>query len=218
MTAMIGPMLRILVVALLLLVGIMLATTGLRRPLPAPVAASYFETPLPLPEFSLVDDSGAAFTRQQLRGRFTLLFFGFTNCPDICPLTLSVLADAGAALKQQPNSAPATVFVSVDPNRDTPERIAAYLDRFDPAFTGATGPEEDLEPLLRALGVTVHSHAVPGESSYNVTHNGTVYVIGPAAELIATFGGAVTAEETVTDYRRIRQLHLQARSENASSS
>jgi protein SCO1/2 len=208
---MVGAMLRVLVISLLLLVGIMLVMTGVRRPLPAPEIATYFESPLPLPEFSLVDKTGEILTRESLRGRFNLMFFGFTNCPDICPLTLSVLADAKAELGRQPQTVPGVIFVSVDPDRDTPERIGAYLERFDASFAGVTGTEDSLRPLLSALGVSVQRLQLPGQPSYSVTHNGTIYVLGPQAELIATMSGSPTAAEIVTDFRRVRQLHIRRR-------
>lgn len=203
---MIGAMLRVLVVALVLLVGVMLATTNLRRPPPAPELASYLETPMALPVFELVDARGARFTREELRGRFTLLFFGFTNCPDVCPLTLTALAGANAQLEA--DGVPAqVVFVSVDPNRDTPERIEAYLESFDDRFTGATGTREQLDPLLRALGVSVMIHELPDQTNYAVTHNGTIYMIGPEAELVATLGGTPPPAAIASDFRRVQALH-----------
>lgn len=204
---MIGPMLRVLVIALVLLVAIMLATIGLRRPLPQPETASYFETPLALPEFSLRDTDGEAFTRDDLRGGFSLLFFGFTNCPDICPLTMAALASAYRELESGDTPPPAVVLVSVDPNRDSPERIADYLRRFDSRFLGATGEQTALEPLLRALGVSVMFREFPDRPGYSVTHNGTIYVVGPGAELIATMSGSPTPAEIATDFRRIRDLY-----------
>jgi protein SCO1/2 len=206
MRAMIGGMLRVLVIALVLLVGVMLATTNLRRPLPEPELASYFATPLALPAFELVDTHGASLTPDRLRGRFTLLFFGFTNCPDICPLTLAALASAYAELATDADP-PQVVFVSVDPNRDTPERIGDYLAGFDDRFIGATGTREQLDPLLRALGVSVMIHELPDRPGYTVTHNGTIYMIGPDAELVATLGGMPPPAAIASDFRRVQALH-----------
>jgi protein SCO1/2 len=206
MRAMIGGMLRVLVIALVLLVGVMLATANLRRPLPEPELASYFATPLPLPSFELRDTHGASLTPDRLRGRFTLLFFGFTNCPDICPLTLAALASAYAELATDADP-PQVVFVSVDPNRDTPERIGDYLAGFDDRFIGATGTREQLDPLLRALGVSVMIHELPDRPGYTVTHNGTIYMIGPDAELVATLGGMPPPAAIASDFRRVQALH-----------
>ena len=208
---MIGAMLRVLVIGLVLLVGIMLATTRLRRPLPAPAQASFFEAPLALPGFDLEDSAGESFSRDELLGRFSLVFFGFTNCPDICPLTLARLAQAYGQLESAMNELPDVVFVSVDPNRDSPERIAAYLQSFDGRFKGITGSRADLDPLLRTLGVTVMIHEQPDQQSYSVTHSGTIFMIGPDAELIATIDGSASATAIATDFRRVRALDLQRR-------
>jgi protein SCO1/2 len=134
------------------------------------------------------------------------MFFGFTHCPDICPLTLQVLASAVSALREQaPELVPEVVFVSVDPRRDSAQRIRAYLNNFDSQFRGVTGADESLEPLIKAFGLTVHKTEIDGEH-YNVVHNGTVFVIGPNAELVALFGGSShEAAAIVSDYLRIRR-------------
>jgi protein SCO1/2 len=217
MTAMIGAMLRVLIIGLVLLVGVMLATTSLRRPLPSPVQASYFEMPLELPAFSLDSTRNEGFSRNDLRGQFSLMFFGFTNCPDICPLTLATLARAYGELENAVTQLPEVVFVSVDPNRDTTDTIADYLQNFDDRFTGVTGSRRNLDPLLRTLGISVMIHEFPDQSSYTVTHNGTIYLIGPDAELIATIDGSVSATEIATDFRRVRALDLQRRANRSGS-
>lgn len=208
---MIGAMLRVLVIGLVLLVGVMFATTSLRRPLPSPLQASYFETPLELPAFNLDSTAGEAFSRNDLRGQFSFMFFGFTNCPDICPITLATLAQAFAELDNEVAQVPEVVFVSVDPNRDTTDAIAAYLRNFDERFTGITGSRRNLDPLLRTLGVSVMVHEFPDQPSYTVTHNGTIYMIGPDAELVATIDGSASASDIATDFRRVRALDLQRR-------
>lgn len=204
-------MLRILIVALVMLVAAMLLLPRARDAVPAPETATVLEPAPALPEFALTDDAGRPFTTASLRGDYRLLFFGFTYCPDICPLTLQVLASAVSTLREQaPALAPEVVFVSVDPKRDSAQRIRAYLNNFDAAFRGVTGPDQDLEPLIKALGLTVHKTEIDGDH-YNVVHNGTIFVIGPNAELVAVFGGS--SHETaaiVSDYLRIRRRGLTA--------
>jgi protein SCO1/2 len=199
-------MLRIVVIALVLLVAAMFLLPRGRDAVPAPEIATVLEPPLSLPEFTLADDAGRPFTAADLRGDYRLMFFGFTSCPDICPLTLQVLATVRSELRTQaPNLVPDVVFVSVDPGRDTPARIRDYLNNFDSAFVGVTGSDAELAPLIGALGVTVHKTEIDGEY-YNVVHNGTVFVIGPRAELIAIFGGSShDAAAIVSDFLRIRR-------------
>jgi protein SCO1/2 len=200
---MLSGMLRILVVGLVLLVAIFVALPRRSEPVEA---ATVFPEALPVPEFALAGPGGT-FTRDDLRGRFTWMFFGFTHCPDICPITLKVLADARAELVAR-NAAlvPEVVFVSVDPGRDSPERIAAYLASFDPAFRGVTGSEAALAPLLGALGVAAEKHTHGGES-YSVIHNPHVYLIGPDAAWIAVSGTPHVATTLASDYLKIRRLY-----------
>jgi protein SCO1 len=198
-------MLRVLVVGLVVLVAAMFL---LPRPSSSPpTTATLLPEPRALPPVELVDAAGRPAGLETFRGRYSLLFFGFTNCPDVCPLTLKVLADARAELAARaPNAVPQVVFVSVDPGRDTPEKIAAYLGNFDTSFVGVTAEDARLAPLLSALGVTVEKHRHGGES-YNVVHNSTVYVIGPAAEWIAVSSGPHAAATIAADFLKVRQRH-----------
>jgi protein SCO1/2 len=201
---MLGGLMRILVVGLVVLVAAMFMVP--RAPSP-PVAATALSEPRPLPAVELVDVAGAPLGLDELRGRFSLLYFGFTRCPDVCPLTLKVLADARADLAARaPQAMPQVVFVSVDPARDTPAAIAEYLGHFDRAFVGATAPAKNLAPLAAALGVTIEKHR-HGDDDYTVTHNDTVYVIGPAAELIAVTNGPRDAATLAADFLKIRQRY-----------
>ena len=201
---MLGGMLRILVVGLVVLVAAMFMLP--RAPSP-PAAATLLPEPLPLPPVDLVDAAGARLDLDAFRGHFSLLYFGFTRCPDVCPLTLKTLADARANLAARaPLAVPQVVFVSVDPSRDSAAEIATYLGRFDAAFVGATAPAERLAPLLNALGVTVEKHR-HGADDYTVTHNDTIYVIGPAAELIAVATGPHVAATVASDFLKIRQRY-----------
>lgn len=209
---MLGPMLRVLVVSLVLLVAAMVALSGSRgRRLPEPEVATVFAQSLPLPEFHLVDQTNRPFdSTERLRGDFSLMFFGFTNCPDICPITLQVLAAARSQLMERGLATPQVVFVSVDPKRDNPEQISAYLGNFDPAFVGLTGEPEALDPLLDTLGLTTHIQQHPGQASYTVIHNPNVFVIGPQGELIAVFSGPHDPNAIAEDYLRIRSRYLRS--------
>ena len=105
---------------------------------------------------------------------------------------------------------PRVLFVSVDPNRDTPERIAAYLNGFDPEFVGVTASDAELEPLLKQLGVAVEKHE-HGGANYNVVHNSAIYVLDQNAEWIAVSTGPHDPKVVATDYLRIRQRHAGGR-------
>lgn len=171
---------------------------------PETAVATVLDAPRELPEVAMVDKNGEPFTLDKLAGKPALVFFGFTHCPDICPLTLAVLAEAMRSLRAE-DAAPTILFVSVDPARDTPARIKAYVETFDAEFIGATADEATLAPLIAALGVSVHT-VREGDDVYNVVHNGTVYVLDAAGHWAAIFGGSAhRTEDIVGDYLALRE-------------
>jgi protein SCO1/2 len=209
--AVLGGMLRVLVVGLVLLVaGMFLLPRGDRGgPLEG---ATALPEPRTLPHVELVDDRGSALDLDEPTGEFTWVFFGYTNCPDVCPLTLKALADARLDLaRRAPRiKAPRVVFVSVDPQRDGASEIASYLAHFDPDFVGATAATKTLEPLLVTLGVTVEQHR-HGAAPYTVTHSSAVYVLDPAGRWVAVAAGPHDPAVLAADYLKIRQRFRAAR-------
>jgi protein SCO1/2 len=201
-------MLRVLIVGLVLLAAATVWLSGARQTLPAPQLATVFDAPRILPDVELTDHLGRDFSTTQLNGQFSFLFFGFTHCPDICPITLKLLADAKADLLARGLQPPAVVFVSVDPQRDTPEQIERYLRGFDAEFLGVTGHAQALQPLLQQLGVYVQTHSRAGEAAYSVTHSTAVFLVGPEADLVAVFGAPNQAAIVASDYLRIRQRYF----------
>jgi len=127
--------------------------------------------PLPKPRFVLTDTSGAAFDfRQRTDGYVTLLFFGYTNCPDECPMHM---ANLGAALKKLPAGTAdqvKLVFVTTDPARDSPAAVRRWLDLFDRRFIGLTGTERAIAAVERAAGVPLAQKTGPANGNYGVAH------------------------------------------------
>jgi len=199
-------MLRVLVVALVVLVAAMFLLPRAQRGA-APQTATVLPEPRPLADVRFIDEAGREAHLHDFKGDFTLLFFGFTNCPDVCPLTLSLLAQVRADVATRaPRLTPRVLFVSVDPNRDTPERIDTYLNGFDPAFIGVTAPDAELAPLLQALGVAVEKHEHAGDN-YNVVHNSAIYVLDANAEWIAVSTAPHDPKIIASDFLRIRQRY-----------
>jgi protein SCO1/2 len=198
--------LRVVVVALVVLVAAMFLLPRAQRGAP-PEDATELPEPRPLADVAFVDKTGRTVHFDDFKGDFTLLFFGFTNCPDVCPLTLSLLAQVRADIASRaPQLTPRVLFVSVDPNRDTPERIAAYLNGFDPEFAGVTASDAALAPLLAMLGVAVEKHEHGGEN-YNVVHNSAIYVLDRNAQWIAVATGPHDPKVLAADFLRLRQRH-----------
>lgn len=133
--------------------------------------------PTPKPEFTLTDTAGDPYDfAAETDGRTTFLYFGYTFCPDICPVHLAQLAEVLNAPGSPGNTT--VVFVSVDPDRDTLEVIRSYLDQFDTSFVGLTGTAEELEAAQLAAGVTPAMKEGEGEG-YTVGHAGQVIAYAP---------------------------------------
>ena len=181
------------------------------REVPPPVVATLLEGGAQLPEVQLIDKMGQNFNTSDLSDSFSLLFFGFTHCPDICPLTLNVLANMVNDWKTPTVTPPEVIFVSVDGARDDPSQITNYLENFNTNFQGLSGSPEALDPLLKSLGVIVHTQHQPGEQFYSVTHNPTIYVISPEKKLIAVFSPPHEAEIIANDFVTIRRHYLNSK-------
>jgi protein SCO1/2 len=197
-------------IAVIVVAGILAGIAAgyfLRRELavaPAPEHALLFGESRPLPEFSLVDQQGRAFGPASLRGHWTFLFFGFVNCPDICPTTLATLAAARRSLADLPEGEiPGVALVSVDPGRDTPEQLARYVAHFDPAFMGVTGSPEAIAALTGALGVAVIIGPAASDGSYTVDHSAAIFLVDPEGRVTALFGAPHESAGIARDYRRI---------------
>lgn len=135
-----------------------------------------------LPDLSLISHLQQPFRVRDLRGRWTLVFFGYTFCPDICPTTLADLRQLNALLPEAARQRLRILMVSVDPNRDTPEQLKSYLSYFSPDFIGLTGPLADIQSLSNTLGIPF----IPGDTQrphYKVDHSGNLAIIGPDGRL-----------------------------------
>ena len=135
-----------------------------------------------MPDVTLTNQDGEAVSMEQLEGRWNLLFFGYTFCPDICPATLAELRQLRGSLPEEVNQRLQPILVSVDPERDTPEQLKKYLDYFGAGFIGLTGPLDDIQTLANAAGVPF----IPGDTSkkdYTVDHGANLALIGPDGRL-----------------------------------
>jgi protein SCO1/2 len=137
----------------------------------------------PIIDFQLTDTDGRPFTRRELAGAPSLVFFGFTHCPDVCPTTLLKLAQvrrhvAAAGLR--------VLFISVDPERDAPPVLGLYVHAFDPQFQALTGDPQTIARLAANFGVAVNRVPLPG-GDYTMDHSAVVFVLDDAAHIVAVF-------------------------------
>jgi protein SCO1/2 len=154
-----------------------------------------FDEPRLISGFVMTDHLGRRAGLSNLKGGWSLLFFGFTTCPDVCPTTLSVLNDAISAL----DDPPAVVMVSVDPDRDTPERLAQYVPAFNPNFIGYTGTFEETVKLAAQLNIAFGK--VPGlvPGSYLVDHSTSLVLIDPDGR----YAGFIKAPHNSSNIQRV---------------
>ncbi len=168
--------------------------------------AYMFETPRALPEFELVDHTGAPFTRESLQGQWTLVFFGFTHCPDICPTTMSELGQFMTLLDGLPEQEDTRVLmVTVDPARDGVEQLATYVPYFNPEFVGVTGEFLVLHRFATALNTPFRK--VPGQDeNYLVDHSANLVLINPRGDYHGFFKAPLDLAELKVTYRSIRAV------------
>jgi protein SCO1/2 len=144
--------------------------------------------------FELVDHTGRTVTDRDYRGRFMLIFFGFTHCPDICPTELQVMAEVLEKLGPRADRV-APLFITVDPERDTPKVLADYVALFDSRLIGLTGSEAQVAAVARAFRVYYAKATPPGASTYLMDHSSFLYLIGPDGTFRALFRYGTPAEE-----------------------
>jgi len=158
--------------------------------------------------FRLIDTSGKTFTNRDLLGEFALLYFGFTHCPDICPDELEKVAEAVDEVERTTGAKIVPVFISVDPKRDTPQRVATYVREFHPRMLGLTGSEQAVTDAAKAYRVYFSRTDTGGQFSdggadsassndddYLVDHSIITYLIDPAGEFVTFYGKNFTAEQ-----------------------
>jgi len=181
---------------LLLLAGLPVAylTWPARVPVAAPIDSEAMTT-----LHGLQDQNGQVITEHSYRDRWLLLFFGFTHCPDVCPTTLSTLAQVLERLgddaeRLQP------LFITLDPERDTPALLAEYVGFFDERIQGLTGTPEQIQTVADAYGI--YFKKVPTQDSYMLDHSSTLLLLGPDGQLLARFPQQTEADDMVDDIAR----------------
>ncbi len=170
---------------------------------PAPSTTDGFGGP-----FELTDQNGVRRRDAEFRGKYMLIFFGYTYCPDVCPTTLAVEAEALDMIGERANNI-VPIFITVDPKRDTPEKLKAYLSGFEaqlpssrPNFVGLTGTDEEIEKAADAYEVYYQAHLdgrFGGEEGYSVDHSGNVYLMSPEGKFIAYYSQGISPDELAAD-------------------
>ena len=156
--------------------------------------------------FTLVDDNGKTVTDADFHGRFMMIFFGYTSCPDLCPTALSEISEALDSLGDIADRV-VPVFVTIDPQRDTPENLKDYVGNFHPRLVGLTGTPQQIAAVAKAYGVFYVKLEGDGDQpadpeDYFMGHTGFTYLMGPDGKYLNTFSGGAPPQEMARDVKR----------------
>ena len=165
--------------------------------------AYMLDTPRNIGDIQLIDQNGDAFTKERLEGVWTLVFFGFTHCPDVCPTTMAFLNEFVHALEGTEAEDTRVVMVSVDPARDTVEVLSEYVPYFNPDFTGVTGEFLDVHRFATALNTPFRKSPGQGED-YQVDHSANVVLINPRGDYHGFFRSPLDLAKMKVTYRSAR--------------
>ncbi|MCB8943814.1 MAG: SCO family protein [Ardenticatenaceae bacterium] len=164
---------------------------------PHEFAGTRLSAPQPSPHTVLQSASGPV-SLQDFQGQYTFVYFGYTFCPDICPATLSVLKRVKADLGEAGDEI-AVVMITVDPERDTPERLAEYMGYFDSSFVGLSGEKDMIDEVGAPFGLYYERHEGSGEGNYLVDHTARVYLLDRESNAIVAYPHEVTADLILDD-------------------
>lgn len=162
-------------------------------------SGTWLSPPRPLAPFTLTDTAGEPFTEQRLLGHPSLVFFGFTYCPDVCPTTLATVAEV---LRSRPLPGLSLIFVSIDPERDTGEVLRQYLHAFSPDFIGLRTDPKSQPGLLASFGAIAERQELPG-GGYTMDHSATLYLLDRRGRIAAVFSPPFAASALRADLKRI---------------
>jgi protein SCO1/2 len=162
-----------------------------------------FTPPIRLPELTLQRAAGGQFQLSEQRGRLSLFFFGYTTCPDVCPLTLAYVAQARRQVGRDVERL-GSYFITVDPERDTPQRLLEYVANFDKAIEPLTGTDDELARAREAFGVVAQKRLVPGSAAgYLMDHTALIYLVDGDGMLRLAYPHGMKPEDIAADVKRL---------------
>ena len=166
---------------------------------PTLLSGKILQKPIEIVDFELIDQDKLRFSNDLLIGKWTVVFFGYTNCPDVCPTTIYKLAGVKEQInKDIPSNKLNTVLVTLDPERDNPERLKEYIGYFDETMLGLTGRQEDIQSFTSSL--SVFYQRINKEDGYDFNHTASIFVFNPEGLLFATMSPANTMAELSEDF------------------
>jgi protein SCO1/2 len=171
------------------------------------IDGTYLPSPTSIKDFQLTDNHGKSFTKNNLKGKWTLMFFGFTNCAMVCPTTMDSLNKMYQQLEKEltPEQMPQVVLISVDPDRDTVERVNDYVSSFNPHFMGARAEIAETVMLEKQLHIVAAKLQADGQgkNQYTINHSAEILLFNPEAKIQAYFSYPHEPEKMAFDYKQI---------------
>ncbi len=164
------------------------------------------DPPAPVPDFELMADNGQPFRLSEANSDITLVYFGYTFCPDVCPLTMVDVRDALAQLDPAQRERVQVIFISADPERDTPEVLDRYLSAFDPAFIGLTDDFEKIQQVMQPFGAFAEKEEVENSAAgYLVSHTARLYLLDANHDILLTYPFGFEVEDLHSDLAYLLQ-------------
>ena len=165
----------------------------------------FWPSPKNIQPFESIDQLGQSFGLDQIKNKWSFIFFGYTHCPDICPITMSVMAETYKQLKTEYKDLQ-IIFVTVDPVRDTTEKLAAYVTYFNEDFIGLGGSTEMVNSLTRQIGIAYYLNNEESSDNYLVDHSASIFLIDPKTRMVGKFSPPHETEKTINQFKNIRQF------------
>lgn len=177
--------------------------------LPKDLAATFLPKGRLIQGLHLMDHNQAAFTEARFKDHWSFLFFGFTNCPDVCPTTMVVMKSVWQSMSAKDRQAPTPqlFFISVDPDRDKPEKLKMYATFYHPEFVGVTGSNDQIDVLTRQVSVLYGYEDDEVNGGYTVNHSAQIVLIDPSGKMRAVFSPPHVPQDILRTFEKIRALY-----------
>ena len=165
----------------------------------------FWPSPKQIQQFESVNQLGQSFGLEQLKNKWSFIFFGYTHCPDICPITMSVMAETYKQLMTEYKDLQ-IIFVTVDPARDTTEKLASYVAYFNKDFIGLGGSTEMVNSLTRQIGIAYYLNNQEASDNYLVDHSASIFLIDPKARMVGKLSPPHDTEKIINQFKKITQF------------
>jgi len=165
----------------------------------------FWPNPKQMNAFSMLDQNGESFGLTQLRGKWSFIFFGYTQCPDVCPITMAVMADVYKQLALEDNNVQ-VIFTSVDPDRDTTEILFSYVSYFNEHFIGLGGSTDMVDSLTKQIGIAYYLNKEDNADNYLVDHSASIFLFDPKARMVGKLSPPHQKDIIINQFKSIQQF------------